>query len=307
MGKLHLIGNLIVDSWFDHFRYPGSQKPNPVAPIILGEIVSWYRPYDVKDETTGMRLPPRKRFQGEALQLRYLAMSNKFGFSKKQIREAMDLLEESGVISTRLETIDTPQGRWGNVMFVSLNVNKLEEISFSPIAPQVTRVVSHAEQGCDVQDNTLPIIKPIINPVLERELDPPKKIELDRQENSSLEDLLNYANECFMKNMGVNLFVGEIDADTLEQGEKIFRGLCKGNEKKFRILMERASKRWESCKAMQEYKRYNGSSADPNLGWFNMRRGKQMFTELFKPEMVKYNKDKFADVGKDSAEISTTT
>ena len=145
--------------------------------------------------------------------------------------------------------------------------------------------------------------------VVEREKNP-INLEISEQtkhENSSLEDLLTYANECFMKNMSVNLFVGEIDDETLEQGERILK-LCKGNEKKFRILMERASQRWYTCQSMKEYQKYNGGvAADPNLGWFNMRRGKQMFTELFKPEMVKYNKDKFADVGNDSAEISTTS
>lgn len=130
MGQMHLEGNVIPHMWYENFRLD-SGKPDLNAIIILAEIVYWYRPSYEKDEVTGRLINIKKKFKSDLLQLSYDRFAEQFSFSKKQVKEAMDRLENRGIIKRDFRTINANRTRLSNVLFIDLNVPLLERFTFS--------------------------------------------------------------------------------------------------------------------------------------------------------------------------------
>jgi hypothetical protein len=131
VGQLHFEGNIIPASWFEHLRYQ-SGKPNTNAIVILSEIVYWYRPVEVRDERTGKVVGHRKKFKSDKLQRSYQSFAIQFGFTRKQVRDAIRFLVEEGVINKELRNFTTEDGTpLSNVLFLEVVPTRLKEITYS--------------------------------------------------------------------------------------------------------------------------------------------------------------------------------
>jgi hypothetical protein len=131
VGQLHFEGNIIPASWFEHLRYQ-SGKPNTNAIVILSEIVYWYRPVEVRDERTGKVAGYRKKFKSDKLQRSYQSFATQFGFTRKQVRDAIQFLVDEGVINKELRNFTTEDGTpLSNVLFLEVVPARLKEITYS--------------------------------------------------------------------------------------------------------------------------------------------------------------------------------
>lgn len=81
MSKMSISGNIIPQSWYDTIVFDNG-KPNLNAVVLLGDIVYWYRPVEIRDEVTGQLIGMRKKFREDLLQRSYQDISTQFGISK---------------------------------------------------------------------------------------------------------------------------------------------------------------------------------------------------------------------------------
>ena len=129
ISKLHFAGNIIPHSWFDAIALD-SGKPDLVAIIILSEIIYWYRGTLLKDENTLKVIGYRKRFEADKLQLTSKVLGNRFGFSKRQVSNAITRLCESNLITVEYRKLELQSGTINNIQFVEPNPDEIEKISF---------------------------------------------------------------------------------------------------------------------------------------------------------------------------------
>lgn len=128
MKDISLEGNLIDSGWIENLKYENG-KTNLNAVMILSEIVYWYRPVEIRDESTEAVLGYKKKFKKDKLQKTYEALGERFGLSKRQAKLACDYLKEKGIITVEFRTIKTSQGRVPNVMFVEPVIEELKKIT----------------------------------------------------------------------------------------------------------------------------------------------------------------------------------
>jgi hypothetical protein len=140
IGEINFTGNVTPHTWYEHLRY-NSGKPNLSAITILGEIVYWYRPVEVRDETTGELLGYKKKFKGDKLQRSYASFANQFGLTKKQARDAISFLVSKDLVTKELRTIQTEGMTLSNVLFIGINPQRISEIN-TPSDTQVTPMTS---------------------------------------------------------------------------------------------------------------------------------------------------------------------
>lgn len=136
IGQMNIQGNVIPPIWFRNISFPNG-KPNFIAITLLSEILYWYRPTIIRDEVTGVITGINKKFKADKLQRNYQAFADQFGFTKRQVKEAIDFLEEYQLIYREFRDITIQSGsRLNNVMFIepiSENVKKItyEEVDLS--------------------------------------------------------------------------------------------------------------------------------------------------------------------------------
>jgi DNA-binding Lrp family transcriptional regulator len=123
---------VIPDTWYSLIIFENG-KPDLNAIIILSDILYWYRAKEVRDEKTGKITGYKKRFSGDKLQRSYQDLADKFGLSKKQVRDAVKRLEAAGVIETELRNIEVKGTVLTNVMFITPNPGMIERITFEEI------------------------------------------------------------------------------------------------------------------------------------------------------------------------------
>ena len=75
-------GNYIPLSWHKTITRENG-KPYPTAIMILSDIVYWYRPREVRDESTGLVVRAEKKFKADFLQRSYQQLADLFGYSKR--------------------------------------------------------------------------------------------------------------------------------------------------------------------------------------------------------------------------------
>jgi hypothetical protein len=130
IGQMNLEGNIVPTSWYENIRFPGG-KPHIVAITLLADIVYWYRPAVDRDETTGREVNRRKRFAADKLQRSYKSYTDQFGFSKRQVADALKFLARLGVISMEFRTVHTKTGLvLSNVLFIEPDPERLAEITY---------------------------------------------------------------------------------------------------------------------------------------------------------------------------------
>ncbi|MGE7947935.1 DnaD domain-containing protein [Lysinibacillus sp. NPDC093688] len=161
IGQMHLEGNVIPHTWYENIRLESTGKPDLIAITLLSEIVYWYRPSYVKEEASGRLIGIKKKFKADALQRSYDSFVDQFGFSKKQVRVAMDRLEKLAVIRREFRTVQTNGTSLSNVLFIDLNIGLLEGITFmgNRVLPiKETGSYPQGEQGVTLQgERVLPI------------------------------------------------------------------------------------------------------------------------------------------------------
>ena len=127
--KLDISGNVTPAIW----RYTivnEKGRPNHIAIDILADIVYWYKACEERGDN-GCFVGYKKKFKDDDyLQRSYEQIVESMNISKNQARDAVVFLEELGVIKRIFRTIDTPNGRINNVMYIALNAEVLEKLTF---------------------------------------------------------------------------------------------------------------------------------------------------------------------------------
>lgn len=167
IGQLNFEGNITPHTWYQHLTYPNG-KPHVNAIIILSDILYWYRPTITRNERTGHITSSKKRFAEDKLQRSYTQISEFFGLSKKQARDAVTFLVDNGIITKELRNIQVKTGmKLSQVMYLEPVISKLKEINLpvqviggalqvTPDALQVTEdiPVSHTYTESTTQSTT---------------------------------------------------------------------------------------------------------------------------------------------------------
>jgi len=162
IGRLNLRGTLIDDGWFTHITHENG-KPNLPAILILSEIIYWYRPTEVKDESTGLLLGFKKKFHSDKLQKYYQSLADRFGLTKRQSQEACIFLKKLGLITIEQRNVTGNNGRLiPNVTFiepVSENIKKISclyEENYKTLEPLKNQDnVTYITLECDIPNITM--------------------------------------------------------------------------------------------------------------------------------------------------------
>lgn len=128
MMSVKITGNIVPLSWLKNITYDNG-KPAYTAILLLADIVYWYTPTEQRAES-GETLGLRKKIKADLLQRSYAQITEIFGFSKKEARCALELLERIGVIYRDLRTVVINGKKNSNVMYIGLCVDRLTEITY---------------------------------------------------------------------------------------------------------------------------------------------------------------------------------
>lgn len=175
MRKLNIRGNVIPMSWYQTIRRKGKDPCSPnegnpyhTAIMLLGDIVYWYRPTEVRDEVSGAVIGYRKKFRSDLLQKNYESYANQFGISKRQAQEAIIYLEKLGVIKRVFRNIPSQGTTLVNVLYIQLNVDCLEELTYpeenmeileSDFPEEEHEEEENQEEKSDMKDNSMVLHK----------------------------------------------------------------------------------------------------------------------------------------------------
>lgn len=158
VGSVHLEGNVLPTNWFNSFRLENG-KPDVNAVILLSEIVYWHRPTVVRDEDSGQVISMKKKFKADLLQRSYQSFSDQYGFSKQQVKEALDRLEHFGVIKRHFRTIEANSQKYNNVLFIELITPVLFEVTTISLSkwggsPFSNREAPHFKRETNTENTT---------------------------------------------------------------------------------------------------------------------------------------------------------
>ena len=140
IGQLNIEGNIIPHSWYRHIKYSNKRGTytDPLACLILADLVYWYRPVEERDELTGELIGWRKKFADDLLRRSPSAWAEMFGVTVKQVRESMHLLEQLELVEVELKPHQTFLGTVPNVMFITLHPANISTITYRIIAKTET-------------------------------------------------------------------------------------------------------------------------------------------------------------------------
>lgn len=152
IGEINFSGHIIPHSWYYYLRRESEKtsedgethtitgKPHLPAITILSDIVYWYRPRIVRDETTNEIVRIEKRFAADKLQRSYAQFAEIFGLGKEQARKAVKFLAKKGLITLEFRTLYIRGRPMHNVLFIEIVPEKVKQIS-QPIETQKNRQV----------------------------------------------------------------------------------------------------------------------------------------------------------------------
>lgn len=148
VGKLNITGNIIPEAWYSTVKN-SKGKTSPLAILILADIVYWYRPTEIRDESTQEVKFTKKFHDRDYLQRSYNQITEKFGISSKQARDALIVLEQLNVIKRHFRTITTKSGlKLSNVMFLELFPDALKKLTF-PNTDAINKNVNTSLSDCE--------------------------------------------------------------------------------------------------------------------------------------------------------------
>jgi hypothetical protein len=128
MGAIQksMTGNLVPAIWTHKLRLPGGNA-DAVSALVLAEIVKWYKP-TITFTPDGNEVAKRK-FIGDFLQKSVNDFAKELGFSKEQIRDALNRLKDAGLIIKHLRTISVHGVKSSNVLFIQLCTARLASLN----------------------------------------------------------------------------------------------------------------------------------------------------------------------------------
>ena len=130
VGQISFVGNIIPHTWYRTMKQKNG-KPYFLAIVLLSDIVYWYRPIEIRDEQSGQFVGWRKKFKADKLQRSYQDFVEAFNVSRKQVKVAMDYLEEIGVIDRDFRTIIMNNRKpANNVLYIGINPKRLLELTY---------------------------------------------------------------------------------------------------------------------------------------------------------------------------------
>lgn len=136
MGMMNISGNVIPQIWYSTITRENG-KPYLLAITLLGDIVYWYRPTEIRDERNGLVVGWKKRFRGDLLQKTYQQYADLYGESKRSVKAAMDRLEELGIIRKEFREVTCGNGMvLNNVMYIGLNADVLNRLTYPDRVPE---------------------------------------------------------------------------------------------------------------------------------------------------------------------------
>ena len=126
-------GNIIHTSWYKTVLKKNG-KADIIAINILADIVYWYRPTEIRNESTGQLTGYKKKYNADLLQRTYESYADQLGLSKRQVQDAVKRLEELKIVRRVLRNITTDMGMFlANVLYFELNFSVLYLFSFPVI------------------------------------------------------------------------------------------------------------------------------------------------------------------------------
>lgn len=166
IGKLNFHGNVIPHTWYKNIKTE-SGAVDFISITILSEIIYWYRPSYVKDESTGSLIQINKKFKSDALQRSKSSFAKQFGISERQVKDSLARLEKLGLIKRDYRTVKiSDEISAPNVLFIIIFPKKIEEITFNLSLPYDENMggVSDVLTPYDVQtsDGVTKICQPLI-------------------------------------------------------------------------------------------------------------------------------------------------
>lgn len=127
--KLNISGNVIPNSWWKAITFD-SGKPDSTAVVLLSEIIYWYRAAERLCELTGEVIGYEKRFKADKLQRSYQSFADKFGFTKRQVTDAMKRLQSKGLVTLEFRTLNVNGLKLTNVLYIEPVAEMIEKITF---------------------------------------------------------------------------------------------------------------------------------------------------------------------------------
>src|SRR5687767_13145716 len=126
LSAMEITGNVIPLEWFNHIKRPNG-KPHTAAIFLLSDIVYWYRPIEVRDENSGRLIGYRKKFKADKLQRNYAAFAYAYGYTKNQVKEALNFLQSMDLIDLDFRHPVVEGTKLGNVLYIGLHVDTLQK------------------------------------------------------------------------------------------------------------------------------------------------------------------------------------
>ncbi len=128
IAQIPIEGNIVPPAWFQHITFENG-KPHACAVILLSDIVYWYRPTILRDETTGHITGSRKKFRSDMLQRSYDNFADQYGFTKAQVKAGISALVEKGLIVREFRSETIKGQRLTNMLYVAPIAHAIAKIS----------------------------------------------------------------------------------------------------------------------------------------------------------------------------------
>ncbi len=129
--QFRMDGNIVPHSWYQAPRLAQKNgKPNLVAVTLLADVVYWYRPAEIRDETSGAHLGYRQKFGADKLQKNYRKWGDGFGFTLRQVEDAMAFLKAAGLLTVERRNVVTELGTFPNCAFIEPVFEAIREITY---------------------------------------------------------------------------------------------------------------------------------------------------------------------------------
>lgn len=194
IAQLHFQGNIVPHSWYRHIRYTNKrgEYTDPLACLILADVVFWYRPLEIRDETTGHITGYQKKFAEDKLQRNAEYFALLFGTTDRIARDSLKLLEELDLIDTELRAVRTNQGTIPTQMFIGLHAEQIAAITYpiSAVTPEKSLLPKSVRRdyemgkeelrnGEDSLPNSSPRLTELGETTIYREIDRSRDLERD--------------------------------------------------------------------------------------------------------------------------------
>ncbi|MDA1576661.1 MULTISPECIES: DnaD domain-containing protein [Bacillus cereus group] len=201
IGQMNFRGNVIDHGWFKTLTLDNG-KPNMVAISILGEVVYWYKPTEVRDEHSN-NVRYKQKFKADTLQKSYQQFADSFGFTKRQVKDACDYLKDRRLVRIEFRTVFVNGTRCNNVMFIEPIPEEIQKIS-----------ILYWENGTPPTLERKRVLQPNVPPSYDKTEEPPtfkRKTNTEITTKNTTENVSSSSIFCFYENnFGIlNSFIAE--------------------------------------------------------------------------------------------------